>query len=103
MKKLLVVLTAIALGLIAASPSPGSEGTGTGDAALPFPEIPRITIKETRALLGDRNVAIIDARPVEQWKYSDQIIPHAVHEDPMNVDSWVHKYAKDKTLIIYCA
>jgi len=94
-------LAAVALCLAASILSPVAASTGAGDAPLPFPEIPRITIKETRPLLGTPGVAIIDVRPVEQWKYSDQILPHAVHEDPMDVDSWAHKYDKDKTLIIY--
>lgn len=100
MKKLLLLLSALILSLAVADPPMGASGP---EKELPFPEIPRITAKETKALLGDPDVAIIDARPVEQWKYSDQMIPQAVHEDPLDVESWAHKYRKDQTIIIYCA
>ncbi|MBN2032716.1 MAG: rhodanese-like domain-containing protein [Deltaproteobacteria bacterium] len=98
MKKLLVlasvvILTSTVIGLLMAASGPEKDA--------PFPEVPRMTAKQTEILLGTPDVVIIDARPVEQWKYSDQMIPHAVHEDPLNVESWAHKYRKDQTLIIY--
>jgi hypothetical protein len=98
MKKLLLLLSALILTLAVVDPPMGASGP---EKNVPFPEVPRITAKETRALLGDPDVVIIDARPVEQWKYSDQMIPHAVHEDPFNVDFWAPKYRKDQTFIIY--
>jgi len=52
-------------------------------------------------MLGNPDVVILDCRPVEQWRFSDQKIPGAVHEDPMDVESWAGKYSKDKTIVIY--
>lgn len=98
MKKLLLLLPALILTLAVADPPIGASGPEKG---LPFPEIPRITAKQTSALLGDPDVAIIDARLVEEWRYSDAMISHAVHEDPQNVESWAHKYKKDQTVIVY--
>lgn len=101
MKKVLLVVMALAVGFAVAGPSWGSAGEATGDAALPFPEIPRMTKEQAKAVLGNPDVVILDCRPVEQWKFSDQKIPGAVHEDPMDVESWAGKYSKDKTLVIY--
>jgi hypothetical protein len=44
---------------------------------------------------------IIDARPIEQWKYSDQMIPGTVYEDPTTIPSWAHKYDKNKKIVVY--
>jgi|GEM_PF-244728 len=101
MKKLLLVLMALVFSFAAAGPSLGAAGTGTGDAALPFPEMPRMTKEQAKAMLGNPDVVILDCRPVEQWRFSDQKIPGAVHEDPMDVESWAGKYSKDKTIVIY--
>ena len=100
MKKLLLFVSALILTLAVADPSMEASGP---EKELAFPEIPRITAKETFLLMGDPDVAIIDARPAEQWRYSDQKLPHAVHEDPFAAESWAHKYRKDQTIIIYCA
>jgi hypothetical protein len=101
MKKLLLLLTALAFSLTAAGPSLGATGAGAGDATVPFPEIPRVSKEQAKAMLANPDVVILDCRPVEQWKLSDQKIPGAIHEDPMNVESWAEKYSKDKTLVIY--
>ena len=98
MKKFLPVLMALVLSLTAAGPV---LATGAGDAALPFPEVPRLSKEQARAMIGNPDVVVLDCRPVEQWKFSDQKIPGAVHEDPMDVDSWAGKYSKDKTIVIY--
>lgn len=101
MKKWLVLLTALALGLATAGPSLGAAAAGAEDKPLPYPEIPRLSKEQAKAMVGNPDVVILDCRPVEQWKYSDQKIPGAVHEDPMEVQSWAGKYSRDKTIVIY--
>ena len=54
-------------------------------------------------MLGKEDVVVIDARPVEQWKYSDQVIPGTIHEDPGSIPEWARKYDKNKKMVIYCA
>jgi len=54
-------------------------------------------------MLGDANVIIIDTRLGTDWNDSDAKIKGAVRENPMQVDSWMNKYPKDKTLVFYCA
>jgi rhodanese-related sulfurtransferase len=63
--------------------------------------MPRMTKEQAKAMLGNPDVVILDCRPAEQWRFSDQKIPGAVHEDPMDVESWAGKYSKDKTIVIY--
>ena len=65
--------------------------------------VPRITKEELKSLLGSPNVIIIDGRTPKHWKFSDSKIPGAVREDPYAVYRWAEKYAKDKTIVIYCA
>ena len=54
-------------------------------------------------MLGDPNLIIIDSLVGDQWKTVAQKLPGAVHEDPDDVDSWAHKYSKDKIIVTYCA
>ncbi len=68
---------------------------------LPFPEVPRITKEQLKELLGKPDLVIIDARPMEQWKYSDQMIPGTVYEDPLAIQSWAHKYDKNRKIVVY--
>jgi len=98
MEKMLLIMSALILTLTVVAPPMGASGP---EKDLPFPEIPRITTKETYMLMEDSDVAIIDVRSTEQWRYSDQKLPHAVHEDPFDAESWAHKYRKDQTIIIY--
>lgn len=98
MKRAVLLVMGLVLALLVAGPSFGS---GEADDKLPFPEVPRITKEQLKAMLGKPDLVIIDARPVEQWKYSDQMIPGTVHEDPLTIDSWAQKYDKNKTIVVY--
>ena len=98
MKSAVLLVMGLVLTLLVAGPS---FVTGAADDKLPFPEVPRITKEQLNELLGKSDLVIIDARPVEQWKYSDQMIPGTAHEDPLTVDSWAQKYDKNKRMVIY--
>jgi hypothetical protein len=98
MKSAVLLVMGLVLTLLVAGPS---FVTGAADDKLPFPEVPRITKEQLKELLGKPDLVIIDARPVEQWKYSDQMIPGTAHEDPLTVDSWAQKYDKNKRMVIY--
>jgi hypothetical protein len=98
MRSVVLLVTGLVLCLLVAGPS---FVTGAADENLPFPEIPRITKEQLKDMLGKKDVLIFDCRPAEQWKYSDQIIPGAIHEDPLEVQSWADKYDKKKTIVIY--
>ena len=75
----------------------GSWGAAFADS------IPKITKEELKAKLGSPDIVIIDVRVGNSWTASKVKIKNAVREDPQNADAWMNKYAKDKTLILYCA
>jgi rhodanese-related sulfurtransferase len=54
-------------------------------------------------LLGKPDVIIIDVRTNYDWDNSNVKIKGAVHEEGMKFGSWMKKYPKDKTIVLYCA
>jgi hypothetical protein len=98
MKSVVLIVAGFVLALLVAGPS---FVTDAADDKIPFSEIPRITKEQLKEMLGKPDVLVFDCRPVEQWKYSDQILPGAFHEDPLSVQSWAHKYDKNKKIVIY--
>ena len=77
--------------------------TGVSAKEIPFPDVPRITKEELKFMLGNPDVIILDVRLEDQWQVADGKIVRAIHEDSEKFDSWVDKYPKEKTLILYCA
>jgi hypothetical protein len=98
MKSAVLLVMGLVLTLLVAGPS---FVTGADDGKIPFPEVPRITKEQLKDMLGKPDLVIIDSRPVEQWKYSDQMIPGTVHEDPLAVQAWAQKYDKNRKIVIY--
>ncbi|HNR12639.1 MAG TPA: rhodanese-like domain-containing protein [Thermodesulfobacteriota bacterium] len=66
-------------------------------------EVPRINNEEALQMMGRPDVVVIDVRMGPEWQKSDAKIRGAVRENPDDVDSWMHTYGKDKTLIFYCS
>lgn len=66
-------------------------------------DVPRMSKEALKDQLGDPDVIILDVRSGSDWKASEFKIKGAVRENSRNVDSWASKYAKDKTLVLYCA
>jgi hypothetical protein len=66
-------------------------------------EVPRMGKDELKAMLGKPELVLIDVRTQADWESSKAKIAGATREDPGHVDSWVGKYPKDKTLVLYCA
>ena len=64
--------------------------------------VPRMTKEELKSLLGNPDVIIIDVRVEEEWKEGKWKIQGAVREDSeRDINTWVNKYPKDKTLVFY--
>ena len=59
--------------------------------------------EQLRPLLGKPDVIIIDVRTNYDWDNSKRKIPGAVREEGMKFGSWMNKYPKDKTIVLYCA
>ncbi len=74
-----------------------------GLAADSSATVPRISVDDLKALLGDPDVAIIDVRTQKNWWSSTNKILSAAREDPSKVSQWQTKYSKDKILIFYCS
>jgi predicted sulfurtransferase len=66
-------------------------------------DAPKISKDGLKSQMGDPNVVIIDVRAEGDWKPSAKKIKGAVRENPSNVEAWMDEYAKDKTIILYCA
>jgi len=66
-------------------------------------DAPRIEKEKLKDMLGKPELMLIDVRAGADWKASTQKIKGAVREDPDQVDTWMKKYPKDKTIVFYCA
>ena len=65
-------------------------------------EVPTMTKEQLRPMLGKPDVIIIDVRTKYDWDSSKVKIPGAVREDGLKFGSWMNKYPKDKTIVLYC-
>ena len=66
-------------------------------------DVPRMSKEALKERLADPDVIILDVRTGSDWKASEFKIKGADRASSDNVDSWAAKYAKDKTLVLYCA
>ena len=64
-------------------------------------QVPRLTMEQTRDMLGKPDVVIVDIRYIKQYEESDKKIPGAVFVQPEGLDEFAQKYPKDKTYIFY--
>jgi hypothetical protein len=63
--------------------------------------VPRMTPDELKSRLGNPEVVILDVRFREGWLASERKIKGAMWEDPRAIDSWVDKYPKNLTFVLY--
>ena len=64
-------------------------------------EVPRISVEQTKQMLDNPEVIIIDVRTTKTWWRSGTKILNAVREELDSIKQWAGKYPKDKTLIFY--
>ena len=74
--------------------------TGT---ALAQDAVPRLTKEVLKASLGSPDLVVIDARGVKTGSGKERVIKGAVAEDPSAPEKWAGRYAKNKTIVVYCA
>ena len=74
---------------------------GVFAAATIASEVTRISVEELKAMLGNPDVIILDVDREGNWEDRDRKILGAVRENPKEIESWSHKYPKDKTLVLY--
>jgi rhodanese-related sulfurtransferase len=62
-----------------------------------------MTKEQLLPMLGKSDVIIIDVRSKYDWDESKVKIKGAVREDGLKFGSWMKKYPKGKTIVLYCA
>ena len=60
----------------------------------------RVSIEETRALLSEEAVTILDIR--DEQSYAAGHLPEAMHVKEINIDDFVADQDKEKPLLVYC-
>ena len=65
--------------------------------------VPTMTTDELHAKLGSPDVVIVDVRLGKDWKASEFKIKGAVRMEAEAADTLATTYAKEKTLVLYCA
>jgi len=83
---------AFAVALLAAS--------GSGALVL---NAPRMEPVQLEGLIASGSVTVIDVRAGASWDESNLKLPGAVRENPLAVETWMSKYAKDQTIVLYCS
>ena len=69
--------------------------------AMASDDVPRVTKDELKEMM-QQGVILIDVRISKDWQDSEYKIKGAVREEPDQFESWVNKYPKDKTIVLYC-
>lgn len=62
-----------------------------------------IDVDELKSMLDSESTVILDVRAGRDWSSSEFKIKGAVRAEPGDVKSWAGNYAKDKTIVLYCA
>ena len=65
-------------------------------------EVERITKESLKEMLDDPMLVIMDVRVKSHWESSNRKIKGAIREDPKDVEAWMNRYDRDKTLVLYC-
>ena len=66
-------------------------------------DVPLMTKDELKAVMGDADLVILDARAGKDWKSSEFKIQSALRAAPGEFDSWGGSYGKEKKIVLYCA
>jgi predicted sulfurtransferase len=77
-------------------------GVGLAPSALAA-DVPLMTKDELKAVLGDADLVILDARAGKDWKSSEFKIKGAIRAAPGEFDEWGSTYDKGKKIVLYCA
>lgn len=63
----------------------------------------KMSKEELKALLGKKDVVVLDVRLHGQYDKSPLKVKGAVRENPIDVKSWARKYSRDATIVLYCS
>jgi hypothetical protein len=65
--------------------------------------VPRMAKEQLKELIGSEDLVVLDVRTGSDWSGSKYKIRGAVREYPGEFASWMAKYPKDKTIVLYCS
>lgn len=68
-----------------------------------YAAVATMTTEELGAKLGSPEVVIVDVRLGKDWKASESKIKGAIRVEADAIETLATTYAKDKTLVFYCA
>lgn len=68
-----------------------------------YAAVATMTTDELRAKLGSPEIVVIDVRLGKDWKASESKIKGAIRVEAEAIETLASTYAKDKTLVFYCA
>ncbi len=66
-------------------------------------DVPRMSVEELKDILGHDKVIVLDVRAGRDWLSSEYKIRGAERAGPGDFTTWVNKYPRDSTLVLYCA
>ena len=72
-------------------------------ATLNAENIARISKEQLMELFDKPDLIILDVRTKRDWKASKYKIKGAERAAPGYFNSWISRYPKDKTIVLYCA
>ncbi|MDA8163541.1 MAG: hypothetical protein M0017_00720 [Desulfobacteraceae bacterium] len=63
--------------------------------------VKRITPADLNEMLEHPEVVILDVRKKHDWEESDEMIEGAIAEDPDHPESWMGRYSRELTYVLY--
>lgn len=66
-------------------------------------KVEKMSKEELKKIMDQPDTVVLDVRSGRDWTSSEFKIAGAHRADPSKFDQWSDKYAKDKTLVLYCA
>jgi len=66
-------------------------------------EAPRMEKEQLKSQLGNPDVVVLDVRAFTDWVMAKEKIKGAVRENPRDIEDWIAKYPRGKTIVLYCA
>ena len=64
---------------------------------------PKMSKETLKGKLGDPGLIVVDVRMEPAWEKCDSKITGARRESPDKVSTWMSRYPKDKTIVLYCS
>ena len=62
-----------------------------------------ISKEQLKSELTNPDITILDVRTPQDWDSSQWKIQGAQRQSPMDANQWMNRFAKDRTLVLYCA